>query len=226
MANEWNTSYPVDHTKIGDVPGAIRTLKTSAKAQIGHEHEDPVDGDATGSEHKNGSAVAYVGTTDPTVRPDGATDLADNDIDNGRLWIDTNYDPPILKRWNVDAWEEINRSSYNISGATVFNTTLTASNTFQDLDLSAIVGAKVVKCDFEVKCGSGTIIFCMKTKGMGSSTVSDHYMTGDGMGNGTVQFTTGKYAYMSMVTDSSGIIQIAATSNAVAVTIKLIGYTL
>ena len=104
MANEWNLSYPIDHTLISDVPGKIRKLKTSAKSQLDHEQETPVDGDATGSEHSSGSAVANEGTSTPTTRPGGAT-LGDNAIDRGRLWLDDNFDPPVLKRWDGSAWE-------------------------------------------------------------------------------------------------------------------------
>lgn len=106
MANEWNTSYPVDHTKIGGVPGEIRKLKDSCKDQLDREHETPVDGDATGGEHSGGSAVAYEGTSTPTTRPDGATALADNAIDRGRMWLDDNGDPPNLKRWTGSAFTE------------------------------------------------------------------------------------------------------------------------
>ncbi len=104
MANEWNVSYPIDHTTIGDVPGEIRKLKTSTKTQIDREHEIPVDGDATGGEHSLGSSVLYMGTSAPTNRPDGSTALASNNIDKGRLWLDTNYTPPALKYWSGSAW--------------------------------------------------------------------------------------------------------------------------
>ena len=113
MANEWNTSYPVDHTKIGDVPGEIRKLKDSVKDQISHEHEAPVDGDATGSEHSGGSAVAYEGTATPTNRPDGSTALANNAIDRGRLWLDDNFDPPLLKRWTGSAFEVVQNVTFS-----------------------------------------------------------------------------------------------------------------
>ena len=106
MANEWNVSYPIDHTKIGDVPGEVRKLKDSCKDQLDHEHETPVDGDATGSEHSSGSAVAYEGSSAPTTRPGGAS-LANNAIDRGRLWIDDNFDPPRLTRWDGSAVEGI-----------------------------------------------------------------------------------------------------------------------
>jgi hypothetical protein len=107
MANEWNITYPINHTEIGDGPLEIRKLKTSTKTQIDREHETPVDGDATGGEHSNGSAVTYVGSDAPTKRPDGSTALGDNDIDNGRLWIDDTESPGRLKRWKGDGFEDV-----------------------------------------------------------------------------------------------------------------------
>jgi len=116
MANEWNTSYPIDHTKIGDVPGEIRKLKDSTKDQLSLEHEAPVDGDATGSEHSSGSAVAFEGTSTPTARPGGAA-LADNAIGRGRLWLDDNGDPPNLKLWTGAAFTESVRALGGFSPA-------------------------------------------------------------------------------------------------------------
>ena len=104
MANEWNVNSPINHTLISALPEEIRKLKASAKTQIDREHETPVDGDATGGEHSNGSAVAYRGTATPTNRPDGATALASNDVDKGRLWIDDNKTQAPIKRWNGSAF--------------------------------------------------------------------------------------------------------------------------
>jgi hypothetical protein len=107
MADEWNVNSPIDHTLISALPGETRKLKASAKAQIDREHETPVDGDATGGEHSNGSAVCYEGTITPTNRPDGSTALADNAIDRGRTWLNDNADPANLKRWDGSAFEHV-----------------------------------------------------------------------------------------------------------------------
>ena len=115
MANEWNISYPVDHTLISDIPTEIRKLKDSCKDQLDHEHETPVDGDATGSEHSSGSGVAYEGTSTPTTRPGGAS-LADNAIDRGRLWIDGNLTQIPLKRWNGSAFVTVGISPSAYAG--------------------------------------------------------------------------------------------------------------
>lgn len=64
---------------------------------------------STGGEHLNGSAVAYEGSSAPTNRPDAATALANNAYDRGRIWIDDNYDPPVIKRWAGTAWEVLGR---------------------------------------------------------------------------------------------------------------------
>ena len=130
MANEWNASYPLDHTLISDVPGEIRKLKTSAKTQFDMEHETPVDGDATGSEHSNGSGVAYEGTDTPANRPDGTTALADNAIDRGRLWLDG-----CLKRWNGSAWAGAVNIAYFQTGAksTAGSTQIPADDTIPQI---------------------------------------------------------------------------------------------
>ena len=104
MADEWNVNKPINHTLVSALPEEIRKLKTSTKTQIDREHETPIDGDATGGEHSNGSAVAYKGTVTPSNRPDGVTALAANDVDYGRLWIDDNLTQVPIKRWNGSAW--------------------------------------------------------------------------------------------------------------------------
>ncbi len=129
MADEWDVAKPIDHTKIGDLPGLHRKQKTSTKAQLSHEHETPVDGDATGSEHSSGSAVAFMDTSTPSARPGGVS-LADNAIDNGRFWINDNLDPPMLMRWNASAFESIS----TIAGGTSPCQAFLISTTQEDAD--------------------------------------------------------------------------------------------
>lgn len=110
------------------------------------------------------------------------------------------------------------------NGDVVFNTYVTAANTWQDLDLSAKVGANVAMVYLEVT-GSPSLYVAVKPKGYGSTTFADHYssaplgasMTGVG----------GKHGYLVCMTDASGVVQIGANSGAnaaFAFTIKLIGY--
>ncbi|MHA2068059.1 MAG: hypothetical protein ACXABY_27175, partial [Candidatus Thorarchaeota archaeon] len=61
-------------------------------------------GALSGGKHSLGSAVVYEGTSEPTNDP-GGTALSNIAIDRGRLWIDDNFDPPVLKRWDGSAFE-------------------------------------------------------------------------------------------------------------------------
>lgn len=124
MADEWNVAVPDDHSLISAYPAHDRALRTNAKAVIENEHEDLGDSN-TGGEHSSGAAVGYEGTDEPTERP-GGTSLADNAIDRGRLWLDDNYDPPILKRWDGSAWEIVALQESNIEAMTDADT-LTAA---------------------------------------------------------------------------------------------------
>lgn len=110
MADEWDVTKPINHTLVSALPEEIRKLKASAKTQIDREHETPVDGDVTGGEHSNGSAVAYRDTATPSNRPDGSTALASNNVDKGRLWIDDNLTQVPIKRWNGSAWVTVGMS--------------------------------------------------------------------------------------------------------------------
>ena len=228
MANEWNTSYPLDHTLISDVPGEIRKLKDSCKDQFDREHETPVDGDATGAEHSSGSAVAYEGTSTPTNRPDGSTALANNAIDRGRMWLDDNFNPPILKRWTGSAFTESVRGAPQLyaSGETVFNTTMTSTASRQELDLSSYVGSGTAIVWLEVSFnGTDGDFYAAWTKGYGTSTFADHTSAACQHG-GCVIESDGSlcHAQMCLPTDSSGVIYHAHTRNNVTITIKLIAY--
>lgn len=90
----------------------LQHIKKGIRIRLEKEHScaaATMATDSAGGEHLNGSAVAYEGAGPITKRPDTSTDLADNATDRGRLWLDDNYDPPILKRWTGAAWEVIGR---------------------------------------------------------------------------------------------------------------------
>lgn len=114
-------------------------------------------------------------------------------------------------------------SFLNISSATVFNTSLTSSNTWQDLDLSSEVGVNAALVFFEIKAG-GSIDFWYKPKGQGAGSAANHRMDGGGIGN--IDFPAGgnKYTYGICMTDGSGVIQIAGDDNSNTLTIKILSY--
>jgi len=110
------------------------------------------------------------------------------------------------------------------SGSTVFNTTLTAAGTWQDLNLCSVIGANVAFVHLQIQASSACY-FAVQPKGYGSSTVSNHYSDQAEMGGCCFYPTTSsKVAYMTTFTDSSGVIQIGCNSSSVTITIKLIGY--
>jgi len=80
------------------------------------EHEvlvNPMSTSAGGGVHKNGSSVAYFTSTAPTLRPDGLTALADNDVDKGRVWFDSTFDPPAMMKWNGSSWVQAGNKVLN-----------------------------------------------------------------------------------------------------------------
>lgn len=80
------------------------------------EHED-IGADPSASDgggvHSLGSSVAYWGTATPTKRPDGSTNLANNAIDKGRVWFDSNFSPPVMMKWDGSAWVQTGNKVLN-----------------------------------------------------------------------------------------------------------------
>ncbi len=106
MADEWNLATPPNTELISDLPSEHRQRKTNVAAVLEKEHATLGDGNS-GGQHLNGAAVAYQGATAPTKAPDGSTALSTGNADKGRLYIDDNFDPPILCRWDGSAIEII-----------------------------------------------------------------------------------------------------------------------
>ena len=110
---------------------------------------------------------------------------------------------------------------YHADGTTVFNATMTAGSTFQDLDLSSYVGSNSALCYFEVTTNAGPLQVSVKPKGNGGDG-SKHLTGYHSAGNTSI--VSNCYQYLVSGTNSSGVVQIAANNNTSTVTIKLIGY--
>lgn len=109
MAGEWDESLPIDHTKVGALPGECRKITEKVETVLIKEHED-LGNENIGCQHRLGSAVANEGTTTPTKTVDitaGSVSLANVARDRGRLWINDNFNPPVLERWAGTAWEVV-----------------------------------------------------------------------------------------------------------------------
>lgn len=87
-ANDWDITIPLDHLKIGDVPGAIRDAKASAKVILTKEHETPGT-DNAGGQHRTGSARVYLISGLPLLDPEGNNLETNADGDDGRLSVNT-----------------------------------------------------------------------------------------------------------------------------------------
>jgi hypothetical protein len=119
-----------------------------------------------------------------------------------------------------------------VPGTVVFSTHMTAGNTWQDLNLSAVVGAKTALVLLEVSTNAVGVFTC-KPKGYGGLTGVHTGYTGTGRplygecgtGAGVMGFVNiNAFGYVMGITDSSGIIQIAYPDNTTVVTLKVIGF--
>lgn len=110
---------------------------------------------------------------------------------------------------------------WKTDGTQVFNTSMTAANTFQDLDLSAQVGSNNALVFIQITGTTGAIVL-VKPKGEGG--VYSKHDTADGGSCRVDLDSSGDFAYVVTTTDASGVIQIAAQDNSTTITMKLIGY--
>jgi hypothetical protein len=115
------------------------------------------------------------------------------------------------------------------NGSTVFNQSMGTANTFQDLDLSATVGARyvVVFLEVAIPATGSTTFYIAKTKGYGSATFTQHYQSGGNPNGGCIMSAESgetTYSQMTLMTDGAGVIQHGFTDNSTTITVKLIGF--
>ena len=117
--------------------------------------------------------------------------------------------------------DDVNR--VQADGSTVFNATLGAANTFEDLDLSSYVGATVALVLLEITSDAASY-FAVKPKGGGGAAAA-HFNTPDtpnGAGASSCTLTSAsEYRHLITATDSSGLVEIAAGNNTTTFTIKV-----
>ncbi len=141
-----------------------------------------------------------------------------------------NSDTKIATQSAVKSYVDAQVATHGIfvSGATIFSSTLTASGTFQDLDVSAIVGTATAELYLQVT-SDGVGHHTSKPKGYGG-TYAQHTnnasdLADNGAGCGAAVFeAAGEFRYEKVVTNSSGVFQHAYSDNSDTVTIVLITY--
>lgn len=137
----WNAAFEL--TPAGDdspdtIDDRIREFKENLRYRLDKEHNfDFADASADQGWHTMGSAKIYVGTSEPTKRPDGTTDL-DTD-DTGRLLLRTDEDNSLYV-WGGSSWVLIvdNTQSVNTTSDVEFNSV--TAGTFTVTGFSGSVG--------------------------------------------------------------------------------------
>ena len=158
---------------------------------------------------------------------DGSTIVKAADINTNNVIIDG-----IAAKVGADASAVTMSHDYMLSNivkapaSTAFNATLTAANTFQDLDLSATVGAGTAIVFLGITGNAAVKQFAVKTKGVGGGfTAHIHNTQGYDYGCCTMHIqTAGDYAHMCLPTDSAGKVEIGANDNTTTWTVTLLAY--
>jgi hypothetical protein len=176
--------------------------------------------DATGVLLQNDTPATVI-----TIGDDGVATLADG----SKMATDEapTADAQIANKKCVD--DSINAAVagpgfWKTDGSTIFSDSMTAADTWQDLDLSAKVGSNDALVFLEVH-DNGSQMFAAKPKGYGSGTFNLHVPgNAEGFGCAMIDFENNHYAYIIVATNSSGVIQIGSLNNTDIYTIKLVGY--
>lgn len=104
----WNTNFEESSPSAGStlslIDDYIRDFKYAFRERFDVEH-DMDDTQSTHGQHRQGSAVAYYTSTEPTSNLASET-LSDDELDNGRLLVDTTDGRRTLKVWNGSEWQK------------------------------------------------------------------------------------------------------------------------
>jgi hypothetical protein len=213
-----------------DDVNAAAQLTTGGKLNGAVLADDSVDNDALaniaqGSVKVGGASNAPTdldASTDAQILVGDGTDINSVAM-SGDITID-NAGATTIGAGKIDPGMMAAGSAYRADGSTVFNTSMAAADTFEDLDLSSYVGANEALVFLEIVGSTDTWVG--RPKGYGSGTFANHVPANDsGFGVCSVNFgTTLTYGYIICGTDSSGIMQHGSNSDSRTFTIKLIGY--
>lgn len=109
ITSAWLAS-PANSANVGAGNEEMQDIKDTFRVRIAREHElslTEASPQTLHGAHKPGSAVPYVQSSAPTLRPDGVTALGEDD--HGRLWIDTDTLKIYFWNWSGSsgAWTEV-----------------------------------------------------------------------------------------------------------------------
>jgi hypothetical protein len=193
-AKNWNTTFevePANSDLVGAGNEAIQELKTAVQERLVQEHNMNLADTAPQARHgfhKPGSARAYVGTSAPTLLPDGVTALDVNDA--GRLWFRTT--DSTLWEWDGTTWKDVasvgaapqnhatSATTYGVAttanyGHVKLHTTITDGVTDGAPDSNTVFDALALKADLASPTFSGTPSLPTGTTGV-TQTAGDSSM--------------------------------------------------
>lgn len=98
----WDVASPANSDNISAGALEVRSLRSATAIRMNKEHVTLATG-SVGGEHLEGSARVFSGTSNPTKKIDGVTNL-DAD-DTGRLFYNTTQ--KVLKEWDGSVWNTI-----------------------------------------------------------------------------------------------------------------------
>jgi hypothetical protein len=116
---------------------------------------------------------------------------------------------------------------FHTASTEVFNSAVSAASTFEDLSLSAVVGANRAFVFLQATASTGSSIFAFRPKGLGG-TFNNH-INSTGYDKGCCAWhprDNGDLGYFCLPTDSAGVIQIGASKSSITYRIWVMGYIL
>jgi hypothetical protein len=162
----------------------------------------------------------------------GATALTitDNVVDEANLKLDTGpTNDYVLTADSGESggmkWAEADIVTRGAPSTLVFSTTVDAANTFQDLDISAVVGANKALVMLQVSAGSFSGTYSVKNSDYGSETYGAMVSTNTPFGVGAFAGNgVSSIAILSAMTNASGVLRHGSSDAATTITVIVVSY--
>lgn len=188
----WDESSPADGDFISVGAQEIRDLRIGVDLRTEKEHVAFATG-TIGGEHLAGSAKAYTGTSDPTVRPNAATSF--DFTDAGRVFINTSTSA--LRYYTGSAWAFVKLAD----ASQIPNGFITSAMIADGTILTADIGEGQVTSD---KLAAGAIL---------TATIGEGQVTGDKLSVGAVGATQIATASLTKSLFATGVLPLFAAGS-------------
>ena len=142
-------------------------------------------------------------------------------------WNDASFDNGATIALQTYVQSYVDARALKSVNVTVFTTSMTAASDFQTLDLSGTVGSNVAMVHLLVNVGAAADnVYVVKAKDLSSDTFTDWYNTGEQTGAGVVQgeAAVATLGHVTLLTDSSGMLEHGFTDNSTTITVTLLSW--